>query len=78
MNWDMVGEIKWYHENGNVFEVEIVECREDEEGITVSLKPTGVVRNIPMFKDIVEKKKEFKVWMAHNAGPYAGWFLTDM
>jgi len=73
------GEIKYYHESGAIFKVEVLDARRadygDTHGEEYRLKVLEVIdanRFTPP-----EKKLEFCVWRAENSGGYAGWSLLD-
>lgn len=73
------GDVKYYHESGVVWKVEVLNFRKTDYGKTpgeeYTLKILEVI-NSGNFKP-QEKGLEFSVWMAENAGAYAGWFLLD-
>lgn len=85
------GDIAWYHEEGEVIEVEILQAKETQfnpddksgrrsyEGEEYTLKATGNVKqrsSNPLCPPIL-KDRIFTVWRAKNAGGYAGWALLD-
>ena len=73
------GDVKYYHESGDIWRVEVLEVQRKDYGKTpgeeYSLKLLEVLstnaRNPP------KAGIEFSVWKAENAGGYAGWFLLD-
>ena len=79
-----VGEVKFYHEMGNVYKVEVLEAREilsgKKAGEEYKLKVLEVINfNDKMFKESIKQSKgsEFSVWTAKGAGANAGWSLSD-
>ncbi len=74
-----VGDIKYYHESGDVFKVEVLNIQERNYGKTLGeeykLRLLEVIRtnagNPPT------SGLEFAVWKAKNADGYTGWHLLD-
>ena len=73
------GDIKYYHESGVIWKVEVRDTRKVDyaktPGEEYTLKILEVIES-GNFKP-QQKGLEFSVWMAENAGAYAGWFLLD-
>ena len=74
-----VGDIKFYHEQREIYEVKVLNIQEKAEGKTLGeeylLKVLEIVRKNQF---ITEKARtivgeEFSVWRAKNAGAYEEW-----
>jgi len=71
------GDIKWFHEEGEVIEVEVLDVDEDLEGEAFELKATGKSKSRSRYCKSIEKDEVFSVWRAHGYESYAGWHLLD-
>ena len=73
------GDVKYYHESGVIWKVEVLDATKKLYGKTpgeeYQLRILEIIDS-GNFKPR-EKGLEFSVWMAENAGAYAGWFLLD-
>jgi len=73
------GEIKYYHESGDIWKVKVLNVRKQNYGNTGGreyyLRLLEVVdtngRNPP------KEGTKFSVWKAEDSGGYAGWHLLD-
>jgi len=63
-----------YSEMGEIYEVEVIEHKQDDEGESYTLKHIGTIRNSGRVKPMADGTV-FTVWRAHDAGGYAGWSL---
>ncbi len=78
-----IGDIKYYHEMGDVFRVEVLDAQEKIngklEGEEYRLRILGIARINPLIKKEAHMKVDgvFSVWKHKNAGAYAGWYLLD-
>ena len=73
------GEICWYHEEGEVFEVEILKIVADRKGTRFYLRATGnYKRKNRNFKHLKEDDI-FDIWRgsSHSAEINCGWWLRD-
>lgn len=68
-----------YREEGCIVAVDIVEQKSDEKGESFTLKVTETIRPAPNIKPEYQLKvgDVFTVWRAHDAGAYAGWYLSE-
>jgi len=74
------GDIKFYHESGDIWRVEVLEAKRKDYG-----NSRGEEYRLKLLEIIdttagnpPEKGLEFTVWKAEDAGSYAGWHLLDM
>lgn len=78
-----VGEIKFYHEDGEIYKVKVLNIQEKAEGKTLgdeySLKVLEIMRKNRFTSEESRAKvgEKFSVWRAKNVGCYAGWHLLD-
>jgi len=75
-----VGDIKYYHESGNIFEVEVLDVQERNYGKTIGeeykLRLLGVV-SVNNTENPLNSGLEFAVWKSKEDGAYCGWALLD-
>jgi hypothetical protein len=74
-----VGDIKYYHDSGDIFKVEVLGVQERNYG-----KALGEEYKLRLLEVVDTTAKnpptsglEFAVWKAKDAGGYAGWHLLD-
>lgn len=74
-----VGEIKYYHEAGDIFKVEVLNIQERNygtaDGDEYSLRLIEIVRTTA--KNPPSSGLEFAVWKARDARGYSGWHLLN-
>jgi hypothetical protein len=78
-----IGDIKWHHEAGRIFEVEIIDVQQKKssrggnEGTEYTLKGTGESKT--SVGDELKKGKILSVWRTNekNMMAYVGWHLLD-
>ncbi len=81
-----IGDVKLYHEMGNVFKVEIIDIKDktygNSEGEEYYLRTINRRQMNPNMKKEVHPRREevFTVWRSKDemAKAYAGWCLTDI
>lgn len=73
------GDIKYYHESGAIFKVEVLEALKKDYANTAGeeykLKLLEVIDSHRFHAP--KTGIEFVVWRAENSGGYAGWSLLD-
>jgi len=73
------GNIKYYHESGDIWKVEVLDVKKQDYGNTpgeeYSLKLLEIINTNA--KNPPKTGIEFSVWKAENSGGYAGWHLLD-
>jgi hypothetical protein len=73
------GDIKFYHECGDIWKVEVLDARKENYGNTAGeayrLKLLEIIGTTTM--NPPKSGIEFEVWRAENAGGYAGWALLN-
>lgn len=83
-----VGEVKFYRESGNVFEVDVLGARtielpcppgEKNPGSEYDLRVRRIVRTNPRMTEEAHPKigETFTVNKSNSAGAYAGWWLLN-
>ena len=74
-----VGDIKYYHDSGDIFKVEVLDVQERAYGKTI-----GEEYKLRLLEVVYTNAKnrptsglEFAVWKVKDVGAYAGWHLLD-
>ena len=76
-----IGDIKWHHEEGRIFEVEILDVISDihgeTDGTTFKLRATGNTKS--EIGDEPKKDAVLSVWRINDKkySAYVGWHLLD-
>ncbi len=70
--------LKYYHEDGIILKVEVLEEKEKSYGNTRGTAYKLLVLEVIDGEGfLVNKGLEFEVWAADDSGGYAGWHLLD-
>lgn len=74
MNEIKIGDVRIYHEDGNVGEVEILNVYRRDGGTAYKLRANERLSGSRIVKSI-KKDAIWESWVADNAGAYCGWYL---
>jgi hypothetical protein len=71
-----VGDVKIYHECGQVLPVKILDVTADNEGVTVKVEALEDSQGGGICKPIL-KGETWDAFTSHKYGGYAGWTILD-
>ena len=74
-----VGDIKLYHDSGDIYKVEVLDLKdrvdEGKKGVEYRLKLLEAVDVVAI--NPLKSGLELTVWKSNDAGPYHWWHLSD-